>query len=229
MAEFTIADKTLGSLRGKVIIVTGGSSGIGLAAVGLLLGLGAAVISGDLHPPPAPQVIYPSAGSAVPAFFTHVPTDVGAWADLVALFKRAVRIHGRVDHVFCNPGAMPDDCGSPLPPPLVLAYIKGSLDVAGLSSTIRVNVLIPEQAKGKAPPGAQDKSVIPSASPSARGAAHLMADTARHGQIVYAGGGRYWEMEEETILLPAVRSTIEESFPSHNGNGVAGRLDGLTG
>lgn len=109
-----------------------------MAAVELLLGLGAAVISGDLHPPPAPQVIYPSAGSAVPAFFTHAPTDVGAWVDLVALFKRAVRIHGRVDHVFCNPGAMPDDCGS-LPPPTGLG-VSGDLkepDHAGLDTNLK--------------------------------------------------------------------------------------------
>ncbi|KAK7959338.1 uncharacterized protein PG986_004192 [Apiospora aurea] len=86
---------------------TGGSSGLGLATVELLLGLGAAVVSGDQRPPPAPQVIYPSAGSDAAAFFTYIPTDMGVWADLVRLFQRAIQVHGRIDHVFANAEGVP--------------------------------------------------------------------------------------------------------------------------
>lgn len=75
----------------------GGSSGIGLSTVALLLAQGASVVSGDVQAPPE-----------MPAGrFTHVPTDVAKWADLVALFKQAKAAHGRVDHVFCNAGVGP--------------------------------------------------------------------------------------------------------------------------
>ncbi|KAF6797602.1 short-chain dehydrogenase [Colletotrichum musicola] len=97
MAEFEINDADLAGLKGKVAIVTGGSSGIGLATVSELLSQGAAVVNADLQPP-AEQ----PEGS-----YDFVKTDVTVWADQVALFKKAVAIHGRVDHVFANAGLGP--------------------------------------------------------------------------------------------------------------------------
>ncbi|KAK6225221.1 short-chain dehydrogenase [Colletotrichum tabaci] len=97
MTEFVIEDKDLAGLEGKVVIVTGGSSGIGLATVATLLSLGASVVNADINPPPEqPESSY-----------TFVKTDVTVWADQVALFKKAKEIHGRVDHVFANAGVGP--------------------------------------------------------------------------------------------------------------------------
>ncbi|CAJ2503971.1 Uu.00g113650.m01.CDS01 [Anthostomella pinea] len=100
MAEFLIKEEELTGLKGKVVIVTGGSSGIGLAAVELFLSLGASVISGDLNPPDEP----PSTPSAT---FTFQKTDVTIWVDLIALFNQAKDLHGRIDHVFANAGTGP--------------------------------------------------------------------------------------------------------------------------
>ncbi|KAJ4130238.1 hypothetical protein NW768_007221 [Fusarium equiseti] len=134
MAEFTIQDEQLTGLRGKVIILTGGSSGIGLATVDYLLNLGASVVSGDVQPPPKQHE-----GS-----FTFVKTDVSVWSDLVALFKKAKEVYGRIDHVFANAGLGPradylsmqtDDNGDLIEPNHALfdVSLKGALNTCVLA------------------------------------------------------------------------------------------------
>ncbi|KUI59717.1 putative oxidoreductase YkvO [Cytospora mali] len=97
MPEFLIKDEELTGLKGKVVVLTGGSSGIGLATVQLLLSLGAFVVNGDVAPTAEPQA----------AGYTWVKTNVANWADLNALFKEAKKIHGRIDHIFANAGLGP--------------------------------------------------------------------------------------------------------------------------
>lgn len=80
-------------------MVVGGSSGIGLATVNLLLSLGASVVSGDIQPPTAE----PAEASA----FLFVETNVTVWSELTALFKKAKEQHGRIDCVFANAGIGP--------------------------------------------------------------------------------------------------------------------------
>ncbi|KAI0431291.1 short chain dehydrogenase [Xylaria sp. FL1042] len=100
MAEFLITDDSLTGLKDKVVIVTGGSSGIGLSAVQQLLSLGASVIGADLHEPAEDAVSS--------AQFTFHKTDISKWQDLLGLFKKAVELHGQVDHVFANAGVRPE-------------------------------------------------------------------------------------------------------------------------
>jgi len=94
MADVEITEKDLVSLKDQVVVITGGSSGIGLATVKLLLKLGAKVVVGDLNPPPEPE------GSQV----TFLKTDVTSWVDQAALFKKSEEAHGVIDHVFANAG-----------------------------------------------------------------------------------------------------------------------------
>ena len=96
MTDITINDSDLQSLKGKVIIVTGGSSGIGLATTKLFLSLGAKVVVGDQNPCPL------DASSEL----TFQQVDVREWKSQLDLFKKAVEVHGKVDHVFANAGML---------------------------------------------------------------------------------------------------------------------------
>ncbi|WPG98927.1 putative oxidoreductase ykvo [Acrodontium crateriforme] len=112
MEEFKIDLAQLESLKGKVVIVTGGSSGIGQATTQLLLSLNAHLITGDLNPPPATQLSHPN--------HTFLRTNVSNWDDLKALFALAVQKHGHIDHVFANAGIGPK-----------ADYLNASYDIHG--------------------------------------------------------------------------------------------------
>ena len=112
MAEFSIDDKDLAGLKAQVVIVTGGSNGIGLAMVELLLSLGALVVNGDLEPE---RETRPSSN------YRYIRTDASSWADLVALFKQPQAAFGRpVDHVVANAGVGPQ-----------ADYLSTEVDAAG--------------------------------------------------------------------------------------------------
>lgn len=59
----------------------------------LLLDLGALVVNGDLNPS---SLEHPK--------LQYHKTNVSKWADLIALFKQAKTVNGRIDHAFANAG-----------------------------------------------------------------------------------------------------------------------------
>ncbi|KAI0864724.1 short chain dehydrogenase [Xylaria cubensis] len=138
MAEVVITDESLSGLKDKVIIVTGSSSGIGLATVHLLLSLGAYVIGSDLNEPAEDAV-------SSSAQFSFHRANITKWQDLVGLFKKAIELHGRVDHVFANAGMGPkvdyvsdielDDNGDPKEPTSIVldVNLKGTVNTATIA------------------------------------------------------------------------------------------------
>ncbi|MEO6789538.1 MAG: 3-oxoacyl-ACP reductase [Ornithinibacter sp.] len=91
-----------GRLEGKVAVVTGGCSGIGLATVRRFAQEGARVVIGDLADT-AGEALAEEVGGA------YVHCDVADKDDVDALFATAVERFGRLDIAFNNAGISPPE------------------------------------------------------------------------------------------------------------------------
>ncbi|MGY4709962.1 3-oxoacyl-ACP reductase [Mycolicibacterium sp. CBM1] len=89
-------------LKDKVAVVTGGASGIGLAAVKRMRAEGAIVVIGDLDERAGKSV-------ADDLNVTFVQVDVADQAAVDNLFDTAFEVHGGVDIAFNNAGISPPD------------------------------------------------------------------------------------------------------------------------
>ncbi len=94
-----------GRLEGKVAVVTGGCSGIGLATVRRFAQEGARVVIGDLA-----DDLGAALAEEVGGAFVHC--DVADPTDVDALFDSAVERFGRLDVAFNNAGISPPEDGS---------------------------------------------------------------------------------------------------------------------
>ena len=91
-----------GRLEGKVAVVTGGCSGIGLATVRRFVEEGAQVVVGDLADARGAEI-------ADELGVTYVHVDVTSKDEVDALFATAKEVHGSVDVAFNNAGISPPD------------------------------------------------------------------------------------------------------------------------
>ena len=91
-----------GRLEGKVAVVTGGCSGIGLATVRRFAQEGATVVVADLNDE-AGEALAAEVGGA------YVHTDVASKDDVDRLFATAVEKYGKLDIAFNNAGISPPD------------------------------------------------------------------------------------------------------------------------
>ncbi|KAL4960335.1 uncharacterized protein BDV14DRAFT_211789 [Aspergillus stella-maris] len=119
MTEFQIPDELLTALKDKVVLITGSTSGIGLATTRLALSLGAKVIAGDINALPEPDhnellasIPSPSQQDSDPKTekkdpFLFIYTDVTSWPSIRNLFVTGIQHFGKIDHVFANAGIGP--------------------------------------------------------------------------------------------------------------------------
>jgi NAD(P)-dependent dehydrogenase (short-subunit alcohol dehydrogenase family) len=87
-------------LEDRVVVVTGGGSGIGLASARRLAAEGARVVVGDVD-----DATGAAAAKEVGGLF--VPVDVTVEDEVAALFGAAAETYGRVDVAFNNAGISP--------------------------------------------------------------------------------------------------------------------------
>jgi NAD(P)-dependent dehydrogenase (short-subunit alcohol dehydrogenase family) len=95
-----------GRLQGKVAVVTGGCSGIGLATVRRFVEEGAHVVIGDLSDERGAEVAAELDGT------TYVHVDVTDKDQVDALFRTAKETYGSVDIAFNNAGISPPEDAS---------------------------------------------------------------------------------------------------------------------
>jgi NAD(P)-dependent dehydrogenase (short-subunit alcohol dehydrogenase family) len=101
MADLSPIDLTR-RLAGRVAVITGGASGIGLATAKRLAAEGAKVVIGDVD-----RASGEAAASAVDGLFVQV--DVTDPEQVDHLFDEAARVYGSVDIAFNNAGISPPD------------------------------------------------------------------------------------------------------------------------
>ena len=90
------------SLAGKVIVVTGGTSGIGEACSRHFASLGARVVIASNQPDRGHALTAEARAAGQSVDF--IETDVSDEASVQALVARANSLHGRIDGVHCNAG-----------------------------------------------------------------------------------------------------------------------------
>jgi NADP-dependent 3-hydroxy acid dehydrogenase YdfG len=93
------------TIDGKVVAITGASSGIGLAAAALLAERGAKLVLGARSPDTLNAVAARLTESG--ADVIAKPTDVSRRADLTELVSTATDTYGRLDVLISNAGVMP--------------------------------------------------------------------------------------------------------------------------
>ena len=81
------------NLEGNVVIVTGGSSGIGESIVKELLELGVYTVNADIHP-----------GKTEHENLLYIKTDVSSKADIDNLIKKVMEKYGKIDGLVNNAG-----------------------------------------------------------------------------------------------------------------------------
>jgi NAD(P)-dependent dehydrogenase (short-subunit alcohol dehydrogenase family) len=92
----------MGQLDGKVAVITGAASGMGLAAAMLFAREGANVVLADLNVAGGEEAAASATQTGRPCVFQR--TDVSAEADVAALVQRALSEFGRLDVMFNNAG-----------------------------------------------------------------------------------------------------------------------------
>ncbi|KAK8140068.1 hypothetical protein PG984_000134 [Apiospora sp. TS-2023a] len=131
MSFVQIDKEAFSTLEDKVVVITGGTTGIGAALVTKLADLGAKVVFGDIQEPGLPL-------TDAPSYVTWVRTDVTDYASVLHLFKRAWQQHGRIDYAVSNAAVVEsgklfatgsgDDAIEEPPPTVVLdVNLKGSV------------------------------------------------------------------------------------------------------
>ena len=91
-------------LEGKVAVITGGASGMGLASVMRFLAEGAQVVIADYNSETGEAALKDAGSAGFGESASFIRTDVAREEDVIAMLEHAVNRFGRLDIVFNNAG-----------------------------------------------------------------------------------------------------------------------------
>ena len=91
-------------LQGKVAVITGGASGMGLATVTRFLREGARVVVADYNESAGQAALSEAAAAGFGETASFIRTDVAREPDVEAMLAHAVNRFGRLDILFNNAG-----------------------------------------------------------------------------------------------------------------------------
>lgn len=103
MMSLNISVEDIPDLTGKRVLITGASSGIGLAAARIFARKGAWVLNLDINPPKASDDDVPS-NKELDSKIEYRACDISKWSQLVSAFQYA----GVLDIVISNAGVLED-------------------------------------------------------------------------------------------------------------------------
>lgn len=155
MTEFIPDDAKFAELKGKVVVITGGATGIGGATVTRLHGVGALVVFGDIAAQPADSLVSSLNASSDIGEVYFVHCDVTNYDDIYNLVKAAYERYGRIDHVFACAGIF--EKGQWFDPELTMESVKNEkgpqltldINVLGLANFARVAVVFMREGMKK--------------------------------------------------------------------------------
>lgn len=137
MAEFIPDEGKFADLKGKVIIITGGATGIGGATVTRLHGVGALVVFGDVAVEPAETLVSTlNASHSTKGEVSFVRCDVTNYEDIYNLVKAGYDKYGRIDHAFACAGIF--ERGQWFDPELTIESVRSE---KGPQATLDINVI----------------------------------------------------------------------------------------
>lgn len=180
MSSFVPEEAHCSALKDKVVVLSGGSTGIGAATVKRLHQAGAVVVFGDIATGPAQELV-----KELKERVSFVPCDVTEYDDLYHLFKQAHELHGSVDHAVSIAGIF--ERGAWFSPDLTIESVGKEraphdvvdVNIMGMANFARIAVVFLRHEK----PKDQDRSLTFMSSVNAfrESPGLYMYQTSKHG------------------------------------------------
>ncbi|OAL53152.1 NAD(P)-binding protein [Pyrenochaeta sp. DS3sAY3a] len=133
MADLQIYLQDIKRFENKIVLITGGSSGIGEAAAKIFLDKGAKVINLDLNP-----------SKAYHRNLEYKKCDLTSWNSQLQSFKDVLRRHDRIDVVYANAGidegemAFEDKIDPATGDPVEPTWSTVKINLIGLAATVKL-------------------------------------------------------------------------------------------